>query len=118
MYRVDRISALIVGDETAAFRKPRGFDIKAAVDSQPWETGGGPPVEATVRFDAEVAWWAARSLGVAEPSGELVTKVSVSNTEAFVGWILSFGASAEVIAPVEMRTAVVDRVSQALERVR
>lgn len=118
MYRVDRITSLVVGEEPAAFTKPKGFDIRAAVDSQPWETGTGPAVEAKVRFDAGVAWWAARSLGVPEPKGELVTEVSVSNTDAFVGWILSFGTSAEVIEPAELRLAVAERVQDALERVR
>ncbi|HZD24355.1 MAG TPA: WYL domain-containing protein, partial [Acidimicrobiia bacterium] len=69
MYRVDRISQLSVGETPGAFKKPKGFDIKASVDAQPWETGADSAITTTVHFDAEVAWWAARSLGVAEPEG-------------------------------------------------
>jgi predicted DNA-binding transcriptional regulator YafY len=114
MYRVDRIEDLTVGEETGAFVKPNGFDVRAAVDSQPWEAGADPATEATVRFDADMAWWAARSLGLEEPSGELTTTVKVANRDAFIGWLLSFGTSAEVVDPPEIRDAVADRVRAAL----
>jgi proteasome accessory factor B len=114
MYRVDRISDLRVGAEPAAFAKPKGFDMRRAVASQPWEAGPDPETKTTVRFDPEVAWWAARSLGVPEPKGELTTTVSVTNRDAFIGWLLSFGASAEVVSPDEMRASVASRVEDAL----
>jgi predicted DNA-binding transcriptional regulator YafY len=114
MYRVDRMEALEVGDEPGSFSKPRGFDVRAAVNSQPWEAGSDQPVEARVRFDAEIAWWAARSLGVPEPEGDLETTVTVANVDAFVGWLLSFGPAAEVIEPELIRAAVAERVEAAL----
>jgi proteasome accessory factor B len=114
MYRVDRIEGLTVGERPAAFTKPEDFDVRAAVDSQPWEAGADPVIEATVRFGADLAWWAARSLGLDEPSGELTTTVNVANRDAFIGWLLSFGASAEVIDPPELRQAVAERVRAAL----
>jgi proteasome accessory factor B len=116
MYRVDRIDELTVGEEEEAFAKPKDFDVRAAVDAQPWETGLDPTLEATVRFDADMAWWAARSLGLDEPSGELTTTVSVSNRDAFIGWLLSFGTSAEVIEPVELREAIAARVRASLSQ--
>jgi predicted DNA-binding transcriptional regulator YafY len=115
MYRVDRIESLDVGDRPDAFKKPKGFDIKKAVDSQPWETGSDPVVSTRIRFEAEVAWWAARSLGLTEPRDELTATVEVTNRDAFVGWVLSFGSSAEVADPPEMREAVAARVTEALE---
>lgn len=114
MYRVDRIEKLEVGEEPDAFKKPKGFDIRSVVDSQPWEAGTDPVVEATIRFDPEVAWWAARSLGLGDPTDELVATVPVANHDAFVGWVLTFGSSAEVLDPPEMRDAVAARVSEAL----
>lgn len=116
MYRVDRIEGLEVGEDAGAFSKPRGFDIRAAVNSQPWEVGSGPAVEAKVRFDSDKSWWAARSLGIPESDGDLVTTVSVSNVDAFVGWVLSFGVSAEVLEPESVRAAVAKRVGAALEQ--
>lgn len=114
MYRVDRIEGLVVGDQPGAFNKPKGFDIRALVDAQPWEAGYDPEVEATVSFASDVAWWAARSLGLPEPDAELTTTVKVSNREAFVGWLLSFGAYARVLDPPEMKEAVAGRVREAL----
>jgi predicted DNA-binding transcriptional regulator YafY len=61
-----------------------------------------------------VAWWAARSLGVPEPRSELTSSVQVANRDAFIGWVLSFGESAEVLEPDELRSDVAQRVSAAL----
>jgi len=117
MYRIDRITKLEVGEQPGAFRKPKGFDIRAVVDSQPWEAGPDPTVEVTVRFAPDLAWWAARSLGLPEPEGELTAVVPVSNVDAFVGWVLSFGASAEVLAPDQMRDEIRSRVQAAVSGV-
>ncbi len=57
---------------------------------------------------------ALEAVGVAD--GALTTEVQVANQEAFIGWVLSFGTSAEVIAPDEMRLGVRARVEQALGR--
>ena len=116
MYRVDRIEDLAVGEKADAFKKPKGFDIKLAVDNQPWETGSDPVVATKVRFDAEVAWWAARSLGLPEPSADLTATVDVANRDAFVGWVLSFGTSAEVLDPPEMREAIAVRITESLDQ--
>lgn len=114
IYRVDRIQNLRVGDEVNAFTKPRGFDVKAFMAKHPWETGADEALIATVSFDADVAWWAARTLKLDEPEGDLVTEIAVANHDAFIGWVLSFGASAEVLSPAPVRDAVRKRVSGAL----
>jgi predicted DNA-binding transcriptional regulator YafY len=36
--------------------------------------------------------------------------VKVANREAFLGWVVSFGEGAEVVAPKDLRKAVVERV--------
>ena len=85
------------------------------MDSQPWETGSDPEVEAKIRFDSEVAWWAARTLGLEEPEAELVATVPVANRDALVGWVLSFGDAAEVLEPPEIREEIRTRIEAALE---
>lgn len=115
VFRVDRMAALEVGDEPGSFTRPAGFDIKSTMITQPWELGSDPKLVATVRFDPDVAWWAARTLGVGAVDGEpLEVELPVSNEDAFVGWILSFGASAEVLSPEEMRTEIRARVQAAV----
>jgi predicted DNA-binding transcriptional regulator YafY len=114
MYRVDRLDNLEIMEESGAFKRPKGFDIRTAVANQPWEAGVDPELTAEVGFDADVAWWAARSLGLPEPARELTTTMAVVNRDAFVGWVLSFGASAEVIGPPELRDAVAQRVGETM----
>lgn len=116
VYRVDRIADLRIGDSANAFKKPRSFDIRRLIDLQPWEAGPGEAVAATVRFDAEIAWWAARTLGVdGHRTGEpLLTDVPVVNIDAFVGWVLSFGDQAEVVAPPAIRDEIRTRVEAAV----
>lgn len=114
LYRVDRIEGLELAGRPESFDKPESFDVRSIMDVQPWETGGQEELEARVRFDPEVAWWAARTLRISEPEGELVTTIPVANRDAFVGWILSFGPSAEVLEPPEIRDEIRDRVSAAV----
>ena len=114
VYRIDRIDQLVASETTNTFNKPRSFDVRSIMDSQPWETGSDPEVVAEIRFDAGVAWWAARTLGIDDPDGELVTSVPVLNRDAFIGWILSFGDSAVVLSPDEIRDEIRARVSAAV----
>jgi proteasome accessory factor B len=115
VFRIDRMALLEVGEEPGSFAPPSDFDIRATMISQPWDLGSEPKLVAKVRFDPEVAWWAARTLGVGAIDGKpLEVDLPVSNHDAFVGWILSFGASAEVISPEEMRDEIRARVQAAV----
>ena len=115
VFRVDRIEGLKVGGDSGAFEKPRGFDVRKTVDTQPWEAGQDPLIEAEVRFAPEVAWWAARTLGLPDPNGSLTARVPAANHDAFVGWVLSFGEHAEVLSPPEIRAEIRARVAAAIE---
>ena len=114
MYRVDRMESIRVEDEANAFERPAGFKIKAFLESMPWEAGSDDAIPALIRFNAEIAWWAAKQLGAGTArqtdDGGLEVTVPVANREAFIGWVLSFGEGAEVVEPEELRKAVVERV--------
>jgi predicted DNA-binding transcriptional regulator YafY len=119
VFRIDRMTDLELSDEPGAFARPAGFDIRATMISQPWDLGSERKLVAKVRFDPEVAWWAARTLGVSAIDGKaLEVDLPVSNADAFVGWILSFGASAEVVSPDELRTEIRSRVLAAVAGVK
>ncbi len=116
VYRVDRISDLEVGKQAGAFSRPKRFDVKRAMSNHPWEAGPDDVVTSTVRFDPDVAWWAARTLGVEAPAGgPLELDLPVANRDAFIGWILSFGPDAEVVGPSALRELVLERVEAAVE---
>jgi proteasome accessory factor B len=111
VFRIDRISDLDVGTRAGAFERPKRFQVRKAMSTNPWEMGTEDVIMASVRFDEALAWWAARTLAVEPPdSGPLEAEVSVVNRDAFIGWILGFGPDAEVLGPPELRDAVLDRV--------
>ncbi|HLT95268.1 MAG TPA: WYL domain-containing protein [Acidimicrobiia bacterium] len=114
VYRVDRMESVQVGSEPEAFDRPPDFDLRAAVDSQPWEAGPDTQIIATVEFDPELAWWAARTLRVDHESGPLTVDLPVANVDAFIGWILSFDDAAVVTGPPELREQIVERVRAAI----
>ena len=115
VYRVDRLTVLEVEDSSGAFKPPQGFDIRRLIARLPWESGQDEMVKAIVRFDPDVAWWSARTLGVSPPgSGTLDVEVPVANRDAFMGWILSFGSSAEVLSPEDLRAEVKANVEATL----
>ncbi len=114
-FRVDRMSGLTVGDEPQAFTVPRSFDIKKVMLSNPWDVGSEPVAVARLRFDSDVAWWAARTLGVSfTDDGPLDAEIPVANSDAFIGWVLSFGPSVEVLAPPELREEIEERIEAAI----
>ena len=116
IYRVDRIDRLSVGEEPNSFTRPDDFDVRQIMNTQPWEGGGEESLVASVSFHESVAWWAGRTLGAdVEDGKDLLVDVPVSNVDAFVGWILSFGTNAEVLGPPEVRQEIKDRVEAALE---
>jgi proteasome accessory factor B len=116
VYRVDRMSDLEVGDKTGVFERPKRFQVKKAMSTNPWEMGTDDVVTASVRFDEGLSWWAARTLDVEPPAeGPLEVELTVANRDAFIGWILGFGPDAEVLGPAELRAAVLERVEAAME---
>lgn len=115
VYRVDRITDLEVGKDAEVFQRPKRFQVKRAMSTNPWEAGSDEVITASVRFDEALAWWAARTLDVEPPpTGPLDVELKVANRDAFIGWILGFGPDAEVLAPAELRDAVLDRVEAAV----
>ncbi|CAN5135701.1 WYL domain-containing protein [soil metagenome] len=111
-YRLDRMEKIELDEDRGSFERPSDFNLRASLDA--WDVGQETSDKATVRFDAEVAWWAARQLGGIvgnpHPDGSLTVEVPVSNVGSFLGWVLNFGEQAEVLSPPGLRDAVVNRV--------
>jgi len=107
-FRVDRAERLIASEDGNAFERPQGFRASESISATPWEAGEDE-IEATVQFDASVAWWARRQLGssarVSEHAdGGLTATVTVANPDAFVGWMLAFEDEAEILSPSRLRS--------------
>lgn len=114
VFRVDRMDGVKAVGESGAFRRPEGFDLQKELETTPWRAGQDEPVTAEVVFDPDVSWWAAHRLGAGADArtgadGSIRVRMDVRNVDAFVGWVLTFGAHAEVLSPPELRQRVVDR---------
>lgn len=110
-FRVDRMTDVVVGSKSGAFDRPQDFDVRGAVPLEPW-AAGEERIDATVRFDGEIAWWARRQVGqadvrVVDEDGSLEADIAVANIEAFIGWILGFEDQAEILGPPEVRDRLV-----------
>lgn len=93
---------------------PEDFDPEAVVSIPPFAQGEG--LTARVRFAPRVAWLAARSnpwlrVEVAD-DGSAECEVAVTDNEAFISWLFSFGDDAEVLAPDELRGMVHDSLGR------
>lgn len=116
-FRVDRAEQVAVSGPPDAFERPATFRAGDAIPSAAWEAGS-EELDAEVRFGPELGWWARRQLtGRSEVSersdGSVVATMPVANAEAFIGWVLSFDAAAEILAPAGLRQRLVDRVRAA-----
>ena len=116
VFRMDKASAVDVGDDPDSFVRPAGFRAAEFIPETPWEAGAEDMV-ARVRFDPAMAWWARRQIGnrgtlVEEPDGGVEASLPVANPEAFIGWLLSFDDNAELLAPPELRQRLIDRVRE------
>ncbi len=117
VFRVDRMDAAVAVGDPGAFRRPGGFSVAEAIPEVPWEAGEDD-IEVTVRFDPDVAWWARRQLTArarvtVDEEGALEATIPISAVDAFLGWIIGFGASAEITTPPEVRQRFVEHLSGA-----
>jgi predicted DNA-binding transcriptional regulator YafY len=111
-YRIDRGSDYAVEGSPGSFDRPAGFRLREALPSLPWQAGE-EDLEAIVRFDPEVAWWARRQLAEPAselPDGSLEARIHVANPAAFIGWLLAFEDHAEITSPEMLRTQLLDLV--------
>jgi proteasome accessory factor B len=118
VFRMDKAISIRADETPDAFARPDGFRAADFIPATAWEAGA-EDLTASVRFDAEMAWWARRQIGnrsrlVETDDGGLDAEIPVANPEAFIGWLLSFDDNAELIAPPELRQRLIDRVREGL----
>lgn len=109
-FRLDRIRGEVrLGRPGSATERPEAASQGTA---DPWEYGEGEPITAELRVDPVAAAIAAPSLAGCpsrgEPDGSVVWSVPVANWPAFRSFVLSFRDRAEILAPAELRAAMVE----------
>ena len=112
-YRVDRFDDDPVSGESGSFQRPEGFDPRKTFPADPKMLGDEPAARALVWVAAVRAEAIERELGPAavrerRDDGSMVLEVPCANEEAFRSWLFGLGAHAEVLAPSDLRAAIVD----------
>jgi len=118
-FRVDRIDGLPTLGPAGSGRVSEQFDIDEAFSRDPWQFGTGEAVEVDVRVDGAEAGRVVAELGEESvvsrsDDGAVVVRLSVTDVGALVLWVLDLLDHAEVVAPAEVRAAVVDRLEASL----
>jgi proteasome accessory factor B len=118
-FRVDRIEGLPTLGEPGSARIPSDLDVDATFSRDPWQFGTGQEVEVDVLVDGAESGRVVAELGpsvVVEQGqdGAVVVRLSVSDQDAFILWVLDLLDHAEVLRPESVRAAVVDRLRSTL----
>lgn len=112
-FRVDRIEGLPEAVEGSSFEAPADFDPASAMPEDPWLIGEGEGVVARVLvapFHANLVESELGAEAVVErrPDGSVVFELTVVNPDAFRSWVLGMLDHAVVLAPPELRQAIID----------
>jgi predicted DNA-binding transcriptional regulator YafY len=119
-FRVDRIEGDVVPGEANSFERPENFDLATAYMRDAKEFSDGGSEMAIVRVDHRVAPAVLRDLGeealVARRSdGSIDVEVACGNVTAFESWLFAMVDRAVVISPAEVRTRVMQRLTEMAE---
>ncbi len=114
-FRVDRIESAPRLGAAGSASLPASFDPDAAFAPGPWRFGTGDEVDVDVLVDGAEAGRVIAELGAAavhehRERGAVVVRLSVTDTDALVTWVLDLLDHAEVLRPEPVRAAVVDRL--------
>ena len=116
-FKVSRISDL--SRLELRYEIPAGFDAQAHLAGEAWEIGPGEVVEAQVRFDPSIGWWAQQNLpGATKTTGTdetVVVAMKVANVDALVSWALGFGEGVEIVGPPIARQRMLEVLEPFLE---
>jgi proteasome accessory factor B len=123
VFRVSRMREQEVNGKTPNspdYEVPEDFDLTSHTGREPWELGSheDDPVIARVRFSFPRSLWADRNahgrLVESLDDGGSIREFEVRQVNPFLRWILTLEGGAEIIAPVELRTALLKLAEKVL----
>lgn len=120
-FKVDRIEAVQV--TKTKFQPQEDFNLqKHLEDSFGIFKSQGRPARVRIRFSpqaaryvAEAQWHSSQRISHCA-DGSLILELRLADTTELKSWVLSFGAHAEVLAPLSFRTAVRDELQAMVKR--
>jgi len=115
-FRLSRVTTDL-GDDGEGSAPPEGFRALDHVDAGPWVGG---EQRARVAFGAHVAWLALDAFPNSReeatlPDGRIEVSLPYADPTLVVSLLLQYGPDAEVLAPDDLRHAVMRRLQEALD---
>ena len=114
-FAVERVESISLLEETFTLAE----ELPDAAFPHSLGVHSGPPERVTIQFDREVAdyvrsreWHGSQSLQTG-PEGELLMNLDVCADATLLGWILSFGPRARVLAPPHLVADVASQLASA-----
>jgi proteasome accessory factor B len=118
-YKVDRIESVEVS--SFIFQRPRDFDIKALLAASFGIYCGSDEITVLVKFAPSAAryvregQWHDSQVLTSQRDGSLLARFQLSSTVEIKSWVLSFGASAVVLEPEDLRAEIARDLEQLLK---
>ena len=111
-FRVDRMEGLPEAGRPGSGDLPAGFEPTTALAEEPWRIGEGELLSVDILVDAELSTLVEQQLASAHvverrQHGSVVLRLEVTNVDALRTWLFELGEHAVVLAPPEVRQAVV-----------
>lgn len=118
LFAIDRIERIAASEEH--FKIPRGFDAEAFMRTS-FGVFQGEPVTVEIRFAPGAAGyvkekiWHPSQYLCDEPDGCLLFRAEVAGIQEIKLWVLKWGASAEVLAPENLRREIAQEIDAMVE---
>jgi proteasome accessory factor B len=114
-FRVDRVEGLPGLGEPSSAKLPPDFDIDSSFGRDPWQFGAGEEIAVDVLVDGAESGRVVAELGTEavvehREDGAVVVRLSVTDEEALILWVLELLDHAEVLRPESVRTTIVERL--------
>jgi predicted DNA-binding transcriptional regulator YafY len=121
-YKVDRIEAVEQSNQT--FQRPADFEIESYLADSFGIYSGDDDVTIVIKFLPPASRYACESKWHANGTitqcadGSAIARLRLSTTVEIKSWVLSFGASAVVLEPAELRAEILDDLERMREAYR
>ena len=113
VFRMDRVQGATLRDET--FERRPDFNVDELL-TEGRVFHGEAPETLVVRYSPRIARWIAEREGLAvAEDGSLTTLMPLADTEWALRFVLQYGADAEALAPIHLRTALSARLRRMVE---
>jgi predicted DNA-binding transcriptional regulator YafY len=121
VFRTTRIRGEVEVMDAGGYEIPDDFDLGDRIGHASWEMGREKPVEARIRFDPAFSFMIQENVRpgqrfAPDDDGGGVLTVRMTDPEALVRWVATFGPLAEILEPENLRERLVTHLEGLIRR--